>query len=58
MPDREKILWGAECCKLANPSDGCPKECPYLPEGHFTCGFEPFLDDVIALLMEEMSVDV
>ena len=54
MPDRIKILRGAECCKYVEPSqNGCPEECPYLPEGHITCGLDPFLDDVIALLNGE-----
>lgn len=58
MPDREKILRGAECCKDLVPSDRCPEECPYLPEGHLTCGLDPFLDDVIAFLREQESVIV
>ena len=58
IPDREKILRGAECCKYVEPSaNGCPKDCPYLPEGHLTCGLDPFLDDVIALLREQEPVE-
>lgn len=51
MVDKEKILRGAECCKYVEPSDNrCPEECPYLPDGHLTCGLNPLLDDVITLL--------
>jgi len=53
MGDREKILRGAECCKYEPSQNGCPEECPYLPEGHLTCGLDPLLDDVIALLNEQ-----
>ena len=53
MTDREKILRGAECCKGEPSANGCPKECPYLPKRHLTCGLDPFLDDVIALLKEQ-----
>ena len=58
MPDREKILRGAECCKYVEHSqNGCPEECPYLPEEHLTCGLDPLLDDVIALLREQKPVE-
>ena len=50
MIDKEKILRGAECCKYVKSANGCPKECPYLPEGDFTCELNPLLNDVIALL--------
>lgn len=52
MTNREKILRGAECCKGLVPPDRCPEECPYLPEGHLTCGLNPLLDDVITLLKQ------
>ena len=57
MTDREKILRGAECCKGEPSANGCPKECPYLPKRHLTCGLDPFLDDVIALLKEQEPVE-
>lgn len=56
MTDREKILRGAECCKGEPSANGCPKECPYLPKRHLTCGLDPFLDDVIALLKEQEPI--
>ena len=57
MPDRVKILRGAECCKYVEPSqNGCPEECPYLPEGHLTCGLDPLLDDVIVLIRKQETV--
>lgn len=58
MNDREKIMRGAECCKYKPSANGCPEECPYLPKGHLTCGLDPFLDDVIALLKERESATV
>lgn len=57
MCDREKILRGAECCKYEHSQNGCPEECPYLSEGHLTCGLDPLLDDVIALLREQEAVE-